>query len=358
MTEFTWNGVRSRVVFAPGSINRVPAELERLGVCRVMVVSTPGRAKLTERIAGLAGDAVVARFDRAVVHVPESLAIDARLAAERSSADCLLAIGGGAAIGVAKAVALTSDLPVIAVPTTYSGSEMTPVWGVTANGTKQTGRNVSVQPRIVIYDPLLTMELPARVAAMSGLNAIAHCVEALYAPDSNPVTSLLAAEGIRVLSHALPGVAQMPPELDTRERAMMGAWLAGTALGTVQMGLHHQLCHILGGSFDLPHAETHAVMLPFTSAYNRDAASAAMQLTARALSATDAPEALLILATRLCAPQSLREIGMHAADIDRAADLAVEKQYPNPQPLTHEGVRALLTAAFEGDTSYVAAVPR
>lgn len=185
----------------------IPIELDRFGVRRVMLISTSGRAKLMQRVAGLAGDTIVARFDRAAVHVPESVAIDARLTAERCSTDCLLAVGGGSAIGVAKAVALTSDLPIVALPTTYSGSEMTPVWGVTSKGIKLTGRSTSVQPRVVIYDPLLTMELPARTAGMSGLNAIAHCVEALYAPDSNPVTSLVAAEGIRLLGDALPGVA-------------------------------------------------------------------------------------------------------------------------------------------------------
>ncbi len=354
MTAFTWDGIRSRVVFGTGSIDQIPTEFDRLGARRVMVVSTPGRAKLVQRVAELAGAAVVARFDRAVVHVPESIAIDARMAAERSSADCLLAIGGGAAIGVAKAVALTSNLPIVAVPTTYSGSEMTPIWGVTANSAKLTGRSPGVLPRVVIYDPLLTMELPAHAAGMSGINAIAHCVEALYAPDSNPVTSLIAEEGIRLLGDALPDVVRIPAEVDTRERAMMGGWLAGTAIGSVQMGLHHKICHILGGSFGLPHAEIHAVMLPFTSAYNRGAAAPAMQITARALGATDAPAALLRLATQLSAPRSLQEIGMHAADIDRAADFAVEEQYPNPRLLTRDGVHALLTAAFEGDTSYVA----
>lgn len=356
MTSFTWDGVKSRVVFGAGSIELIPVELHRLGVHRVMIVSTPGRAALVEHVVRLGGDAIVAQFDRAVVHVPENVAIDARLAAAGASADCLLALGGGSAIGVAKAIALTSKLPIVAVPTTYSGSEMTPVWGVTSNGAKRTGRSASVQPRVVIYDPSLTMELDARTAAMSGINALAHCVEALYAPDANPLTSLVAAEGVRLLGDALPGVARMPAEPVARADAMMGAWFAGSALGAVEMGLHHKICHTLGGSFGLPHAETHAVMLPFTSAYNRTSAPTAMKIIAHALGASDAPTALLRLATRVDAPHSLREIGMREMDLSRATDLAVERSYPNPRELTYDDIHALLTAAFIGDESYVTTV--
>ncbi|MBA3342384.1 MAG: maleylacetate reductase [Gemmatimonadaceae bacterium] len=357
MTAFTWEGIQSRVIFGARSIEQIPTELERLRARRVMLVSTPGRTALADRAGGIAGNLVVARFDRAVVHVPEDVAAAARSAATTASADCVLAIGGGSAIGVAKAVALTSGLPIVAVPTTYSGSEMTPVWGVTSHGIKQTGRDARVQPRVVVYDPLLTMDLPANVAAMSGMNAMAHCVEALYAPDCNPLTSLAAAEGIRVLGDALPGVARSPAELAPRENALMGAWFAGTALGAVQMGLHHKLCHTLGGSLDLPHAETHAVMLPYTAAFNRDAAARAMRIAANSLRADDAPAALMTLASRVGAPRSLQEIGMREGDIDLTADLAFERKYPNPRPVTRADLRALLAAAFMGDKSYVVAAP-
>ena len=306
MTVFTWESSKSRVIFGAGSTEQLPAEMERLGVRRAMLLSTSGRAELANRVAEIIGDKVVARFDRAVAHVPEQIAIEARSIASKSSAECLVAIGGGSAIGVAKAVALTTGLPIIAVPTTYAGSEMTPIWGLTSSGSKQTGRNTSVQPKVVIYDVLITMDLPIDITASSGLNAIAHCVEALYAPDANPLTSLAAAEGIRLLASALPAIMKSPAELIPRENALTGAWLAGFALGSVQMGLHHKLCHTLGGSFNLPHADTHAVMLPYTAAYNRSSAVNAMRITAASLGATDAPAALLALAARLAAPGSLR----------------------------------------------------
>jgi len=322
-----------------------------------MLVSTAGRAALADHVAAIIGSNVAARFNRAITHVPEQIADEARSIATESSADCLIAIGGGSAIGVAKAVALTSGLPIVAVPTTYAGSEMTPVWGVTSSGSKHTGRNANVQPRVVIYDVLVTIGLPIDITASSGLNAIAHCVEALYAPDANPLTSLAAAEGIRLLASALPAIMKSPAEFIPRENALTGAWLAGSALGSVQMGLHHKLCHTLGGSFNLPHAATHAVMLPYTAAYNRDLSVDAMRITASSLGATDAPVALLALASRVAAPRSLRELGMREEWIDHAADLATERQYSNPRPVTRADIKALLVAALEGDSSYVAKPP-
>lgn len=353
MIAFVSDGLQSRAIFGAGSFDEIPIELNRLGVRRIMLISTPGRKALADRAMSMLGDACVARFDEAVVHVPEQIALSARLKAADASADGLLAMGGGAAIGVAKAVALTSALPIMAVPTTYSGSEMTPVWGITSHGLKQTGSASHVQPRVVIYDPLLTMDLPSNIAAISGLNAIAHCVEALYSPGCNPLALLIATEGIRMLGKALPAIAGSTAALESRESALIGAWLAGTALGMAEMGLHHKLCHTLGGSFDLPHAETHAVMLPYTIAYNREAAPRAMQLTANALDAVDAPSALLALASRLGAPRSLRQLGMHEKDIERAADIAVQREYANPRPVTRAGVHTLLAAAFAGNTNYV-----
>jgi maleylacetate reductase len=222
-------------------------------------------------------------------------------------ADCCVAVGGGSTVGLAKAIALTSGLPILAVPTTYAGSEMTPIWGLTAGGAKQTGRDARVLPRTVIYDPELTLGLPPRVAGPSGMNALAHCVEALYAPDTSPIVQLMAEEGIRALAAALPAIRVEPADLRARAGALYGAWLAGAALGTVSMGLHHKLCHTLGGSFGLPHAETHAVVLPYAAAYNRAAAPEAMSRAARALGATDAPGALFRrLRSRIsaCAPQT------------------------------------------------------
>jgi alcohol dehydrogenase class IV len=348
MLDFTYDALPSRVVFGPGSLDRLPGEVQRLGVGRALVLCTPGRRPQAEELASSLGDLAGGIYDRATQHVPVELAEDARREARRLGADCCVALGGGSTIGLAKATALDTDVTIVAIPTTYSGSEMTPIWGLTENGEKRTGRDRRVLPRLVLYDPALTTNLPARVSGPSGMNAIAHCVEALYAPDANPITSLMAEEGIRALAAALPAVVRAPTDLAARSGALYGAWLAGAALGAVGMGLHHKLCHTLGGSFNLPHAETHTVILPHAAAYNRDAAPEAMRRVAHALGVEDAAGGLFDLAKSIGAPTALVEIGMAASDLDRAADLATRNPYANPAPVTRAGVRALLEDAFYG----------
>ena len=345
---FTVESVQSRVVFGVGCIASLAAEFDLLGARRILVVTTRGRSALAERAKELLGHRVAAVFDGAAMHVPSAVAGAAREYAAEHRADSILAIGGGSSIGVAKAIALTTGLTIIAVPTTYSGSEMTPLWGMTENEEKRTGRDAKVQPRTVLYDPELTVGLPREFSAASGMNAMAHCIEALYAPDANPLTSWMAEEGIRSLGAALPAIVRSPDDLDARTRALYGAWLAGASLGAVQMGLHHKLCHTLGGSFGLPHAETHAVLLPYTAEYNSEAAHNEMTTAARALGGESAPAELFKLARQIGVPASLAEIGMRAADLERAADLAVQRPYPNPRPVTREGVLELLRKAFEG----------
>ncbi|MEO8192768.1 MAG: maleylacetate reductase [Gemmatimonadales bacterium] len=356
MSSFTFETRASRVIFGAGCLGQLPSEVDWLEARRAMLVSTPGRSALLTSARALLGDVAVESFDRAVVHVSEHVAREATEAAIRSQADAIVALGGGSAIGVAKAVALATSLPIIAVPTTYGGSEMTPIWGLTRTGQKETGRTPHVQPRVVIYDPDVTLALPARTTACSGLNAMAHCIEALYASDANQITTAVAVEGIRLLSAALPLLAAVPQDRQQRAIALRGAWLAGFALGTVQMALHHKLCHTLGGSFDLPHADTHAVLLPYTAAYNRAAARGAMRKGAIALGVEDAPTELLSLAQTIGAPLSLAEIGMREQNLDRAANMAVEQPYPNPAPVTRDAVRVLLDAAFRGDSTYVTTI--
>jgi alcohol dehydrogenase class IV len=205
-----------------------------------------------------------------------------------------------------------------------------------------------MMPRVVIYDPELTVALPAAVSGPSGMNAIAHCVEALYARNANPITSLMAEDGIRALGASLPIVVRTPGDLAARSEALYGAWLAGSALAAVGMALHHKLAHVLGGSFDLPHAETHTLLIPQAAAYNRQASAEAMARIARALGADDAPTALFDLAVTLGAEMRLRAFGLSEADLDRAAALATEDPYHNPRPVTREGVRALLQDAYDG----------
>jgi maleylacetate reductase len=348
MLEFTYETLPGRVVFGAGSLERLPDEVARLGAERVLVLSTPGKRALAEDAARRLGARAVGVYDQAVMHTPIEVAEAGRAAAERLGADAYVAIGGGTTIGLAKAIALATGRPIVAVPTTYSGSEMTPIQGITADGVKRTRRDPSMLPRVVIYDPELTLGLPARISGPSGMNAIAHCVEALYALNANPITSLMAEEGIRALGASLPVVVREPGDLEARSAALYGAWLAGAALGTVGMALHHKLAHVLGGSFNLPHAETHTLILPHAAAYNRGAAPDAMARIARALGAEDAPAALFDLAKALGAEMRLAAFGLSEADLDRAAELATQDPYYNPRPVSREAVRALLQDAYEG----------
>jgi len=348
MQRFVYEQHPSRVIFGAGTFDRLPDEIAQLGLKRAMVLSSPGQRRLADEAAKRLGVATAGIHAEAVMHVPIETARVARETARRLAADCAVAIGGGSTIGLGKAVALDSGLPVIAVPTTYSGSEMTPIYGLTEQGVKRTGRDRKVLPRVVIYDPMLTLALPAKIGGPSGINALAHCVEALYAENANPITSLMAAEGIRALARALPAVVKEPHDLEARADTLFGAWLAGSALGSVAMGIHHKLCHTLGGAFNLPHAELHTVLLPHTVRYNRDAAPEAMRLIAASLGARDAAESIYDLAKSIGAPLTLQEIGMPLEGLDRAAKLAIESPYYNPRPVDYAGVRQLLEDAYCG----------
>jgi alcohol dehydrogenase class IV len=337
-----------KVVFGAGAIRHVRHEVEALGAERALILSTPGQATLAGRVAGLLGPHAAGVFAQAAMHVPVEVARAAIDEALRLDADCAVAIGGGSTTGLAKAIALEAGLPFIAIPTTYAGSEMTTMYGLSEGGAKRTGRDPAVLPRCVIYDPELSLGLPFGVTVVSALNAIAHAAEGLYAPDRNPIVDLLAEEGIRTSAAALPRLQHDPRDLAARGDALVGAWLCGAVMGSITVGLHHKLCHTLGGSFGLPHAEVHAVVLPQALAYNAAAAPAAMARIARALGAPSAPAGLFDLAARHGAPTALSAIGMKADDLDRAADLAVQTPYPNPRPLDRASIRELLQRAFEG----------
>ena len=348
MERFVYQGTPSRVVFEWGGLATLPAEIERLGAKRALILATPEQRALADRVGEVLGARAAGVHAQAVMHVPVEVARAARDAATALDADCCVAVGGGSTIGLGKAIALESSLPIIAVPTTYAGSEMTPIFGITEGGVKRTGRDRRVLPRAVIYDPSLTLALPPKISATSGMNALAHCVEALYAPDGNPVIALMAAEGIRALAQALPIIVQEPGNLEARGDALYGAWLAGSALGSTTMGLHHKLCHTLGGSFNLPHAEVHTIILPHATAYNRDAAPHAMRTIAAVLGVEDAAQGLYDLAERIGAPLALRDIGMSEDGLARAAALATENPYANPRPVEPAGVKQLLKDAYRG----------
>jgi maleylacetate reductase len=348
MLAFAYDALPGRVVFGAGALDALPEEIARLGAGRALVVSTPGHRHFAEEAARRLGASAAGIWDRALMHAPIENAEAGRAEARRLAADACVAIGGGTPIGLAKAIALELEVPIVAVPTTYAGSEMTPVLGITEGGIKRTRRDLRMLPRTVIYDPVLTFSLPAATSGPSGMNAIAHCVEALYAKDGNPITSLIAEEGIRALAKALPVVVRAPADLEARSGALYGAWLAGAALAAVGMALHHKLCHTLGGSFDLPHAEVHTIVLPHATAYNRAGAPEAMARIVRALGAEDAAQGLFDLASALGAKLRLADLGLREEDLERAADLALESPYPNPTPITRERIRALLDDAFHG----------
>lgn len=343
---FTWQGRPGRVVFGAGSLQHLERELQALGLQRVLVLCGPQQRAGAAAIVARLGARAAGLYDRAAMHVPIETAREARALAARRQADGTLAIGGGSTIGLAKAIALESGLPILAVPTTYAGSEMTPIHGITEAGSKTTGRDERVLPRCVIYDPDLLASLPAPLAVTSGLNAIAHAAEGLYAQDGNPVLDLMAEEGIRAVAAALPQLAKGAG--GGQAGALYGAWLCGTVLGSAAMGLHHKLCHVLGGSFDLPHAQTHAAMLAHTLAYNASHAPQAMARIARALGAPQAPQALFELQRATGAPTALRDLGMPEDGLDRVAELAVRTPYPNPRPLDRGALRDLLQRAYEG----------
>ena len=349
MQDFVYQSAPMRVVFGAGTLRQLPDELSRLGVVSALVLATPRQNDLVAGIREMIGDRFAGVFTGAVMHTPVEVTERAMETVRDVRADCLVAIGGGSTTGLGKAIALRTDLPQIVLPTSYAGSEMTPVVGQTSGGIKTTQSSPKILPEIVIYDVDLTMTMPPRLSATSGINAIAHAVEALYARDRNPVISLMAQEGIRTLAHALPIICAQPDDKTARTDALYGAWLSGICLGAVGMALHHKLCHTLGGSFNLPHAETHTVILPHALAYNAPAAPEAMTRIATALGAPDAARGLHDLARKLAAPASLREIGMPESGIDQAADLAVKNPYWNPRPIEREAIRELIARAWRGD---------
>ncbi|ALN75120.1 maleylacetate reductase [Aureimonas sp. AU20] len=348
MKDFLYTAHPSRVLFGSGKVASVRDEVEAVGSSRALVLCTPPQRAQAEMVADLLGSRLAGIHDGAEMHVPIESARRAREIAAELGADCAVAVGGGSTIGLGKAIALEATIPIVAIPTTYAGSEMTPIYGITEGGLKKTGKDARVLPRSVIYDPDLTMSLPLGMSLVSGMNAIAHAAEGLYAQDGNPVMSLMAEEGIRALAQGMPGIAKAPDDREARSLCLYGAWLCGTVLGHVGMSLHHKLCHTLGGSFNLPHAETHTVVLPHALAYNSPATAEAMGRIGRAIGASDAPASLHRMASDLGMPTALRDLGLKEADLDRACEIALSNPYWNPRPIEAAPLRALLQRAWEG----------
>jgi maleylacetate reductase len=325
-----------RVVFGVGALSRVADEAVGLGASAVLLIVDEASVSAGDEVAASLGDRLVDRVDGAVMHVPVPVADAATARARAAGADLVVSIGGGSATGLAKAVALTTGLPILAVPTTYAGSEMTPVWGLTEAGAKRTGRDSRVRPRVVVYDPTLTVSMPAGLSAASGMNALAHLMAGLFATGTAPIVAAIAEEGVRTLADALPRVVAAPADLTARSDALYGAWLAGWTFGTGVSGLHHRLCHVLGGSYGLPHAQTHAAMLPHTTAFLAPGSPAGAARAARALGGADPAAALHELARALGAPTSLTEVGFDPRHIDNVADA-----------MGVDGIRELLITACD-----------
>ena len=348
MHSFIYEPLPSRVIFGSGTRARVGEEIDRLGLRRVLVISTLPQRADAELLATSLGTRIAAVFAEAAMHTPVDVTERAMAQVTALGVDGTVAVGGGSTIGLGKAIALRTDLPQLVLPTTYAGSEMTPILGETKDGRKTTQRNAKILPETVIYDVDLTLTLSPALSAASGINAIAHAVEALYAPDRNPIISLMADNGIASLGRALPKIMDDPADRSARSDALYGAWLCGACLGAVGMALHHKLCHTLGGTFDLPHAETHTAVLPHAMAYNAAAAPDAMSRIARSLGTQDAARGVYDLAGRLGAKRALRDLGMPEDGIDLAADLASQSPYPNPRPIARGAIRDLIARAWAG----------
>jgi alcohol dehydrogenase class IV/protocatechuate 3,4-dioxygenase beta subunit len=336
------------VIFGSGTADRVRAEVERLGGSRVLLLANPGVASAADQVRGVLKELLVAEFGSAAMHTPLSVTEEALGLLREASADCLVAVGGGSTTGLSKALALRTDLPQVILPTTYAGSEVTPVLGETHDGHKVTQSSPAILPETVIYDVEFTRTLPLEMSVTSGINALAHAVEALYSPETNPVIDGLALDAIARVTRALPKLATDPADLSARSDLLHAAWLAGSCLASVGMGLHHELCHTLGGSFDLPHAQTHTVILPHAMSYNAPAVPGIMRRIAEAMEVEDAPTGLFDLIAALGVPTALHQLGMAEEDLPAAAALAASTPYPNPRELTTDGISGLLSDAWQG----------
>jgi maleylacetate reductase len=341
--EFTYDALPARIVFGAGAARtRLADEVDRLGTTRLLLVASERDAERVRSLVAPLRDRIAATFTAVREHVPLATAEAARATAAAADADGVLSIGGGSTTGAAKAVALTAGIPVVAVPTTYSGSEVTPVWGLTVDGRKTTGIDPAVLPRVVVYDPELTASLPRELAVASGFNALAHGVEAFWAPRRNPVSTAIAEDGIAAIVVGL--------RKDDPVALLRGAWLTASAFAVTGAGLHHKLCHVLGGTYDLPHARTHAVVLPHVLAFNAPGAPDAAARVARALGIEDPVRGLRELAGEMGVPHGLRELGLREEQIEEVAALT-EPAVPedNPVPVGGGALRRLVRAAWSGE---------
>ena len=337
------------VLFGPGIRREVVHSLKTLGVGRAMVLSTPNQADMAMELASELGEQAAGIFSKATMHTPVDVTEEALAHAKSVGADSVVSVGGGSTIGLGKALALRTGFVQVAIPTTYAGSEATPILGQTEDGVKTTLTDPKVLPEVIFYDPELVVSLPTQMTVTSSLNAMAHAAEAMYARERTPDSTELALRGIEAYLTGLPSVIADPTDLAAREATQRGAWACGTVLGQVGMALHHKLCHTLGGTFDLPHAETHAIILPHAIHYNAAAVPDLLAPVATLLGGDAPGPAIWDFAKQMGAPLALRDLGLEEAQIDRAIEVALQKPYWNPREVTADGLRALLSNAWSGD---------
>ncbi|NYZ14521.1 maleylacetate reductase [Azospirillum sp. RWY-5-1] len=343
-----YNAVPPRVVFGAGTADRIDAEVARLGGCRALVVSTPGRGAMAARVVERLGDRCIGLLPEAVSQVPIELARRGQARATEMGADCLVSVGGGASIGLGKAIALELGLPIVAVPTTYSGSEMTGFCGITIDGVKRMHKSLRMLASTVVYDPTLSLSLPVAVSAASAMNALAHCIDVIYVPTASPVIVQAAVEGARVIVDALPRVARQPGSVEARGDLLYGAYLAGAAL-TGGFALQHGVAHVLGGTYGVAHGLSHALVLPHVAAYNTPFAPEAMGRVAAAMGVSDVGAAIFDTMVASGLPTRLGEVGFSGDAVAEAARITVETDNgSNPGPVTVDAVRGILEAALEG----------
>jgi maleylacetate reductase len=348
MPSFVFPGLTTRVIFGAGAIAQVRDELVRLGHGKALVLSTPHQQADAERLAVRLGDLCAGVFAGAVMHTPVEVTAQAVETYRACGASAVVSLGGGSTTGLGKAIAVRTGADQVVVPTTYAGSEMTDILGETAAGEKTTRRSPDIRPETVIYDVDLTVGLPVGLTVTSAMNAIAHAMEALYAPDRNPVIELMCRDALAAFRASLPRLMQDPADIAARAQALYAAWCCSTALGYVSMALHHKLAHVFGGSFNTPHAETHAILLPYTTDFNEAAVPELLRPIAEIFGGGTAGGGLWDFARSLGSPLNLRDVGIAEADLDRATAIAVRNAYPNPRPIEPATIRTLLQAAWDG----------
>jgi maleylacetate reductase len=344
---FTFPGITTRVIFGAGTIAQAGEELARLGHSRALVLSTPNQRDEAQALADRLGPSAAGVFAGAAMHTPTDVTELALTAFRDAHADCVIVLGGGSTTGLGKAIAVRTSADQIVIPTTYAGSEMTDILGETADGEKTTRRDPAIRPEVVIYDVDLTLTLPVGLTVTSALNAIAHAMEAFYAPNRNPVIEAMCRDAMRAFKTSIPTLVADPTNRDARAEALYAAWCCSTALGQVSMALHHKLAHVLGGSFGLPHAETHAVLLPHTTAFNAEEVPDLLKPISDVFGAP-AGAGLWDFAKSTGAPLRLADLGLAEADLPRAAEIAMKNKYWNPRHFTESDIRNLLQAAWEG----------